>query len=90
MPVASLFIGGSGKASVSLPPGTYVIKDGVGKTWYGAEEAFGNEGFYETMLFDDGSSTVKLKNRYAYTITVGVDPDAATDIGSKAETWEDF
>ena len=90
MPVASLFIGGSGKASVSLPPGTYVIKDGVGKTWYGAEEAFGNEGFYETMLFDDGSSTVKLKNRYAYTITVGVGPDAATDIGSKAETWEDF
>ena len=88
---ACLFIGGAGKASVSLPSGTYVIKDGVGSAWYGMEEAFGREGYYETMLFDGGEAEVRLKSNYEYTISIDVGSgDGDADIGAVREDWSDF
>ena len=89
---ACLFIDGSGKASVSLPSGTYVIKDGYGSAWYGMEEAFGREGVYETMLFDGGEEQVKLKSNYRYTITIDASDSAGgkNGIGSEQDSWSDF
>ena len=29
----TMFIGGTGKATASLPAGTYIVKDGTGKNW---------------------------------------------------------
>lgn len=88
----TLFIGGTGSATVSLPAGTYMIKDGTGKNWYGAEETFGDEGSYEIMTFDDDTQLVELMKNYRSTITVNVqeaNPDADY-VGSEEENWRDF
>lgn len=71
-PAAQLFVGGSGSATVSLPSGSYTIKDGTGKTWFGPEESFGRTGSYEIMTFEDGSTETELESGYEYTITVNV------------------
>ena len=88
----TMFIGGTGKAKTSLPAGTYVIKDGTGRNWYGEEESFGSEGSYEIMTFEGGRQEVQLKKNYSSTITVNVqeeDPDAE-GVGSDRESWSDF
>jgi hypothetical protein len=85
-------LGGTGKAKTSLPAGTYIIKDGTGKNWYGEEEAFGSEGYYEIMTFGNGQQEVQLKKNYSPTITVNVqenNPDAE-GVGSDWESWSDF
>lgn len=90
----TMFIGGTGKATTSLPGGTYVIKDGTGKHWYGEEEAFGPrpEGSYEVMTFEDGAQEVQLKKNYTATITVNVQEGEAVGqgVGSDWEDWGDF
>lgn len=92
-PASYLFISGTGKATIKLPSGTYSIKEGTGKTWYGPKEAFGRSGSYEIMTFDDaGSEEVTLRANRAYTITINVqesNPDADS-IGSERETWDNF
>ena len=88
----TMFIGGTGKATTSLPAGTYLIKDGTGHEWYGEKESFGEDGYYEIMTFDGGQQYVKLKKNYSSTITVNVeeqDPDAAS-VGSDYEYWSEF
>ena len=87
-----LFIGGTGKATTSLPAGIYIIKDGTGQNWYGEAESFGEEGRYEVMTFVDGSQEVELKKNYTSTITVNVEeynPDADS-VGSLHEDWDSF
>ena len=87
----TLFIGGTGKATTSLPAGTYILKDGTGREWYGEAEAFGPDGDYEIMTFD-GEQEIELKRNYTSTITVNVqdsDPDADS-VGSDWESWGDF
>ena len=91
--VAYLFIGGTGSATAKIPAGNYVIKDGVGTNWFGKEEAFGRDGYYETMTFGDSSQeSVKLQSNHAYTITINVsEPDPNADsVGSEYESYEDF
>ncbi len=90
--MSCLFIGGTGQATAKLPGGTYTIYDGSGRNWFGKDQAFGKEGHYEIMTFDDGKETVSLKNNYAYTITINVkesNPD--TDpIESEYTDYETF
>ena len=88
----TLFIGGTGKASATLPAGFYVIKDGSGANWYGEEETFGGEGEYEVMTFVDGEQAVELMKNCAATLTVNVlesDPDADS-LEAVSEDWGDF
>ncbi len=92
-PVSILFIGGSGKATVSLPGGTYVIKNGSGSDWFGEKELFGRHGAYNTMTFDDkGTQEVTLQSGYAYTISVNVAERApgADQVGSEKVNWADL
>ena len=90
---AMLFIGGTGSAPTWLPGGTYVIKDGTGRDWYGQEDSFGYYGDYEVMTFDDyGTTEVDLQAGYSYTITINVQnasPDAS-NVGSMYDDYEDF
>ena len=93
-PVSYLFISGPDSITVRLPGnGYYVIKDGVGKEWFGIKEAFGPEGSYETMTFDEeGTEKIYLESNYAYTISINVesyDPDADS-IFSETADWSDF
>ncbi|MBR7188841.1 MAG: hypothetical protein IKD53_09835 [Clostridia bacterium] len=88
----TMFIGGTGRAKTSLPAGTYIIKDGTGRDWYGDEEAFGSEGRYEIMTFGNGQQALQLRKNYSSTITVNVqenNPDAE-GVGSQRESWSDF
>ena len=73
-PVSSLFLAGSDSVTVRLPGnGYYEIMDGVGYNWYGIEEAFGGDGRYEIMTFDDaGTKRVFLQSYYAYTLSINV------------------
>ncbi len=93
-PVSYLFLSGSDKVTVRLPGnGYYVIKDGVGYNWYGMKEAFGSEGTYETMTFDDaGTEKVYLQSNYAYTlsINVSVSTPGGDTVYSESEDWESF
>lgn len=88
----TLFIGGTGRATTKLPAGTYVIKDGTGKDWYGEAEAFGDDAYYEIMTFNGGQTEVELKRNYASTITINVKQgDAKGDrVGSARENYRDF
>ena len=88
----TLFIGGTGRATASLPAGTYIIKDGTGHNWYGEEEAFGWEGSYEVMTFDGGQQELRLESGHILTITINVqeyDPDADS-VGSDYQGWDEF
>ncbi len=90
---AMLFIGGSGSASVWLSAGTYVIKDGTGRDWYGTEDSFGYYGDYEIMTFDDyGTKEVNLNAGYTYTLTINVQEatPGSTGVGSVYDDYEDF
>ena len=88
----TMFIAGTGKAKCSLPAGTYIVKDGTGDTWYGEEEAFGEEGYYKVMTFDDGSEELKLKKNYITTITINVKDEKSKgdSVGSNWENWGNF
>lgn len=88
----TLFIGGTGRATASLPAGRYIIKDGTGHDWYGEEEAFGWEGSYEVMTFDGGQQELLLQSGHILTITINVqeyNPDADS-VGSDYQGWDEF
>ncbi len=90
-PVSFLFVPGPGEVTAQLPGnGYYTIKDGIGTVWYGEKEAFGPEGSYETMTFDDaGTESVYLQSYYEYTISINI-ASGGTGVGSKDENWESF
>ena len=90
--VSCLFVGGTGKAIANLPGGVYTIKDGAGTQWFGMKEAFGPDGSYETMTFEDDQTETLLESGYIHTITINVqeaNPDAE-DVGSVSEGWSGF
>ena len=91
--ISYVFIGGSGTVKVNLPAGTYSIKRGVGRTWFGAEEAFGRSGYYETMTIN-GSQEIKFQSGHAYSFTINVtdynEGESMGDVNSNSESWEDF
>lgn len=93
-PVSYLFINGSEPVTVRLPGnGYYEIRDGIGHTWYGIKEAFGREGSYETMTFDEnGTEKVYLQSYYAYTLSINVSykDDTADTVYSNSEDWDSF
>ena len=89
---AELFILGSGSAEVGLPGGCYYVKDASGTEWYGADEQFGPDGYYENMVFDevegDRYLTV-LDAGYVWTITINTSTTAGQGVGSERTDWED-
>ena len=90
---AQLFIGGGGFGSVYLTAGNYMIKYGTGKTWYGPDESFGEEGTYEIMTFgSNGSQTAALQRGGNYTISINMKSAApdASGVGSIATTHDAF
>lgn len=92
-PVSYLFISGSETVTVRLPGnGYYAIHDGIGETWYGVKEAFGPEGSYESMTFDEeGTETVFLKSNHAYTLSINLTTPAEGDtVYSESEDWDNF
>lgn len=86
-----LLIRGTDAVTVDLPGGTYAIKAGTGDVWYGGREAFGKDGHYQAMTFDNaGSETTKLELGYSYTLSINVDKVQGTGVGNRNESWENF
>lgn len=88
--VAVLFVGGNGSAKTGLKAGRYTIKEGVGFDWYGRKDAFGEDGWYSVMTFNGGSTSVKLKGGYEYTLTIGGGVGSGDSVGSNYEGWDNF
>ena len=90
--VSALFIGPEGRASVRLPGGNYCVHLGTGESWYGLDDAFGDAGSYEAMLFDDGGQTVSLQEGMKYTLTLNDDSltDGENGVGSAALNLDNF
>ena len=74
--VSSVFISGPGKVSIKLPGDTeYSIKEGDGEIWYGEKEAFGRNGYYETVYLNhEGLEKYLFKSNYSYEITISKEP----------------
>lgn len=90
--VSALFAGGSAAVSTKLPSGVYTIKLGTGENWYGPLEAFGDYGYYQTLLFGEGITEVTLESGYEYTLTINTstnNPDA-DDVNSEYTDWNNF
>lgn len=90
--VSGLFIGGEGTVSTDLPEGTYVVKAGVGKTWYGTRDAFGSAGHYEKLTFENNATETVFETGYQYTLIINtsiIDP-TIDDVGSIRLSWSDF
>lgn len=67
---ASVFIQGNGKVSVKLPAGQYKINIGMGRQWFGKNDAFGDDdaGDYYALWFTEESNTLALSAKKAVTI----------------------
>ena len=93
-PVSYLFLSGSDSVTVRLPGnGYYEIRDGVGYNWYGIKEAFGGDGSYETMTFDEnGTKRVFLQSYYEYTLSINVSliDHTGEDVYSESIDWQKF
>ncbi len=90
--VSALFIGQEGRASVRLPGGNYSVHLGAGENWYGLDDAFGDAGNYEAMLFGENEQTVTLKEGMKYTLTQNDDSLAGGEdgVGSAALNLDNF
>ena len=86
-----MFIRGSGSVETNLPGGEYYVKDSSGSEWYGVDEQFGPDGYYETMVFDqvegDRYLTV-LDEGYAWDITINNADGSGQEVGSEQVSWE--
>jgi len=72
--VATLFVNPDSSAWVYVTPGTYKIKEGTGDIWFGEDLAFGNKGWYKTLVFDStGTDTVTIRNGEYLVLTINTE-----------------
>ncbi len=64
--IATLFIGGDGKASVKLKGGTYYVKTARGQDWYGKKDFFGDDVDFKRFVTDNGKKSWKLGYHGSY------------------------
>ena len=91
---STMFIRETGKVTVKLPGGRYRIRDASGKEWFGTKEAFGKEGHYEYMVFEEIEGDIYLTDLeagYEWTIAINVVEDTGgTGVGSENTDWDSW
>ena len=81
--VSCVALGGGQKATVSLPAGTYAIKDAYGTgAWFGDKDMFGSEGTY-LELTNGSSKSFKLDANMIYTLTLRSGKASGDAVGSE-------
>ncbi|MDR1088180.1 MAG: hypothetical protein LBL23_02760, partial [Coriobacteriales bacterium] len=66
--VATLFLNANATQRVNLQPGSYIMKEGTGEIWFGEALAFGKQGNYSVLTFDDaGNEFLVLEDGYIMT-----------------------
>jgi tetratricopeptide (TPR) repeat protein len=89
--VSTIFLNPGDKCTIEVPPSNYTIKEATGGAWFGEEILFGDEGYYEIMLFDDGNDYFVLGNNIITTITLAAsDYDSGESIDSETTNREAF
>ena len=89
--VESVFVKGSGTVETRIPGGEYYVKDSSGTEWYGADEQFGPDGYYENMVFNEvegDSNLTALEEGYRYDITINSETSDGQNVDSEESTWE--
>ena len=89
--VESLFIKGVGTIETNIPGGEYYVKDSSGTEWYGEDEQFGPDGYYESMVFNEVEGDqylTKLDEGYRWDITINAKDGSAQGVGSEQGSWE--
>lgn len=89
--VETVFIKGGGTVETWLPGGEYYIKDSTGTEWYGEDEQFGPNGYYESMVFNEVEGDpylTALTEGYQWDITINATSDAGQGVGSEEGSWD--
>ena len=89
--VESVFVKGPGTVETGIPGGEYYVKDSSGTEWYGADEQFGPDGYYENMVFNEvegDSNLTALEEGYRYDITINSETSDGQNVDSEESTWE--
>lgn len=66
--VSTVFVKAGAKTKVKLPAGEYRVKTAYGVDWFGEKDMFGDEGYYQELVFDSDNGLYKLSTRYIYTL----------------------
>lgn len=66
--VSTVFVKAGAKTKVKLPAGEYRVKTAYGVDWFGEKDMFGDEGYYQELVFDSDNGLYKLSTRYVYTL----------------------
>ena len=88
--VETLFVRGAGTVETMIPGGEYYVKDSSGTVWYGADEQFGADGYYETLVFNEvegDPNLVALEEGYKREITFNASGEGR-QVGSEEDSWE--
>ena len=89
--VESVFVKGSGTVETGIPGGEYYVKDSLGTEWYGTDEQFGPDGYYENMVFnevEDDSHLTVLEEGYRHDITINSATSDGQSVASEESSWE--
>lgn len=86
--VCAVFLTPGKSVRINLPAGSYKMKSAIGKDWFGMKELFGDEGYYDIMIFEKNSEVITLKSSKIYTLTLRYAKNS--NIGSKQIPRTDF
>lgn len=67
--VSTVFVTSGKKTKIKLPSGSYRMKAAYGVNWFGETDMFGDEGYYEVLIFEDGTDIDTLSSKYIYTLS---------------------
>lgn len=68
--VSSVFVNPGSSTTIQLPEGDYVFKSASGDLWFGENDMFGAQGYYEILIFDGMNESVHLDGNMVYTMTL--------------------
>ncbi len=90
--VSTLFLGRGDTVTAYLAGDTqYQLKLGMGEKWYGIKDAFGPDGYYEVMTYEDGTDTVFLEAGGIYTLSINTTTTTEGDpVDSERVPYRDF
>lgn len=71
--VSAVFINAGQKAKVKLPSGSYRFKKAMGIDWFGETDMYGDEGYYELLIFKGGADVTGLSSSRIYTLSFAVE-----------------
>ncbi len=86
--VSTVFVAAGKKTKIKLPTGSYRMKAAYGVDWFGETDMFGDDGYYEVLIFEDGTDIDTLSSKYIYTLSFLQQEDG--NIGGMNVGAEDF